>query len=95
MATDRDGQKPAKNPNRDGKMGGSLGAGQSGGGAYKNQDDQDRGAFTGGQSDQGYYGGGQLGDRIYGGGSRSAGSAQGGPSTGAAGDKDRNRTPKK
>ena len=95
MATDQDGQKrqPA-NPDRDGNMGGSMGAGQSGGGAYKNQDDQDRGVFTGGQSDQGYYGGGQMGDRNMGGHSHSAGSTRGGAADdGGSADGDKRSVP--
>lgn len=59
------GLAPRGDGERDGGLGGSLGAGQSGGGGYRNQDDQAPGGI-GGQSHQGYYGGGQMGDRNYG-----------------------------
>lgn len=76
MATERDdeqktaeeaarGLAPRGDGERDGGLGGSLGAGQSGGGGYRNQDEQEPDG-VGGQSHQGYYGGGQLGDRNFG-----------------------------
>ena len=66
---------------RDGSFNGSTGGGQSGGGAYQNQDERDKGEFKGGQSGQGYYGGGQMGDRNLGDDSHSAASTRGGPSS--------------
>ena len=84
MANDRDDRKsapdtrgrdpdPREASERDGSFGGSLGAGQSGGGGYRNQDEQEPGG-VGGQSHQGYYGGGQMGDRNFGDTSHSAAS---------------------
>lgn len=78
------GSRDDHNRGNDATFGGSMGGGQSGGGGYRNQDDQDRGRFAGGQSDQGYYGGGQMGDRNDSDNSHAAASKVGGPEHGEA-----------
>lgn len=71
------------------QYGGSLGPGQSSGGAYPNphsgkQGDDDAGGASGehgGQMHVGYYGGGQMGGRSHGGGDHHAGATYDSPDT--------------
>ena len=80
------------------QYGGSMGGGQSGGGAYANPHTGRGGGqggnrvtgtrgdagHTGGQSNQGYYGGGQMGDRNYSTQDHNAASRASGPDAGDA-----------